>query len=252
MTALWSTWSGPADADVVAFVHGAPDTSRSFAPVVERLSGVRALTYDRRGWGRSVDVTPPAVSLDDHVDDLLALLDGRPATIVGHSFGCCVALLASIRRPAAVSALGLWEPPFPWEDWWPEAARRVVAEIVEEPDPEAVGERLVRRVLGDEAWEALSDAGRRRRRAEGRAFVEEAREQLVPQFHLGDVTVPCVVAVGSETWPYMLDATQFVASSLAAPLLRVPGAGHFGHVTHPEGFAELAASAVRAGRRPAA
>jgi pimeloyl-ACP methyl ester carboxylesterase len=97
----------------------------------------------------------------------------------------------------------------------------------------------VRRVLGDGAWERLGDDARRRRRAEGRAFVEEAREQLIPLFHLDEITVPCVVAVGADTWPYMVDVTRRVADELGAELMPVPGAGHFGHVTHPDAFAAL-------------
>ncbi len=251
---VWAQWSGPDDREspAVAFVHGAPDTGRSFLPVVERLPGVRALVYDRRGWGRSVDVTPPATSIGDHVDDLLALLDeraGRPTTVVAHSFGCCIALLASIRRPDVVCSLGLWEPPVPWEDWWSARARERVASIAAAPSADAVGERLVRTVLGDATWDGLSDAARARRRAEGRAFITEAREQLVRPFHLEEITVPCVIAVGEGTWDHMADAARRISAIVGAELIVVPGAEHFGHVTHPDAFAELARRAMAAARR---
>lgn len=256
--ALWSSSAGPRAPSsraaprspssragpLVVFVHGAPDTSRSFTPVVAGLTDIRTVVYDRRGWGRSVDASPPATSIDEHVDDLLNVIGGEPATIVAHSFGCCVAMRASVRRPDLVRSLGLWEPPMPWAEWWPERAREVVAAIVDDPDPEAVGERLVRRVLGDDAWDRLPADARRRRRAEGRAFVEEAREQLIPQFDLAEIGVPCVVAVGSDTWAHMVDATRRIAVALGADLITVAGAGHFGHVTHPEEFAALARLAV--------
>src|SRR4029077_5232040 len=123
LAASWSGSTDPAD-PAVAFVHGAPDTGRRFLPVAEHLSGVRGLTYDRRGYGRSLDVQPPPRSLGDHASDLLDLLGDRPTTVVAHSFGSCVAILAAIRRPDVIVSLGLWEPPLPWEDWWPERSRQ--------------------------------------------------------------------------------------------------------------------------------
>ena len=76
------------------------------------------LTYDRRGWARSADATP-ATSLDDHADDLLAVLGERRATVVGHSYGGTVSFLAAVRAPERVAALGLFEPSMQWQPWWP-------------------------------------------------------------------------------------------------------------------------------------
>jgi len=245
-TGLVSTWSGSTDPDepAVAFVHGAPDTGRSFQAAADHLDGVRVLTYDRRGYGRSLSAEPPPRSLGDHASDLLDLLGEEPTTVVAHSFGSCVAILAAIRRPDVIVSLGLWEPPLPWEDWWPERSRQSVARIVEDPDPEAVGERLVRTVLGDAAWEALGPERRQRRRLEGRAFVEDARAQLTRQFDLEDIQVPCVLARGSDTWPWMVETATRAATILDADLVVVQGAHHFGHVTHPAEFAAFARKAI--------
>ena len=131
----------------------------------------------------------------------------------------------------------------PWAEWWPDRARAVVARIADHGE---VGETLVRTVLGDDAWDRLDEAAQERRRAEGRTFVEEAREQLIPHFWLTDISVPCVLGQGSETWLHIRDASRRIASELGAPLQVVPGAGHFGHLSHPEGFADLVRSAVGA------
>jgi len=212
--------------------------------VAEHLRGVRVLTYDRRGYGRSLEAEPAARSLGDHASDLIDLLGDRPTTVVAHSFGSCVAMLAAIRRPDVVVSLGLWEPPLPWEDWWPERSRQSVARIVEDPNPEAVGERLVRTVLGDAAWDRLGPERQRRRRLEGRAFVEDARAQLTRQFDLEDIQVPCVLARGSDTWPWMMETATRAAAILDAELIVVQGAQHFGHVTHPLEFAAFARRAI--------
>jgi pimeloyl-ACP methyl ester carboxylesterase len=243
---LAATWSGSTDpADpAVAFVHGAPDTGRSFLAAAERLSHVRVLTYDRRGYGRSLGAQPPPRSLGDHAADLLALLGDQPTTVVGHSFGSCVAMLAAIQRPDVIVSLGLWEPPLPWEDWWPERSRRSVAGILADPDPDAVGERLVRTVLGDAAWDELGPERQQRRRLEGRAFVEDARAQLTRQFDLADIHVPAVVAYGSDTWPWGVETTTRAATILGAELIEVQGSHHFGHVTHPAEFAAFTQRAM--------
>ena len=78
-------------APLVVLVHGVLDQSTSFAATVGRLADLRVVTYDRRGWGSSLDARPPAPSLAAHADDLLAILAGRPATVVGHSIGANVA-----------------------------------------------------------------------------------------------------------------------------------------------------------------
>lgn len=123
-----------------------------------------------------------------------------------------------------------------WADWWPKPARDAVVRIAEDP---AVGETMIRTILGDDAWEQMDDAARARRRAEGQSFVLEAREQLTPQFDLSEISAPCVVATGSETWLHARDASAKIASELGAPLMVVAGAGHTGHVSHPSSFAEL-------------
>ena len=55
---------------LVVLVHGAMDRSRSFRRVVDLLSDLRVVTYDRRGYGDSIDAAP-ASGLQDHTTDLL-------------------------------------------------------------------------------------------------------------------------------------------------------------------------------------
>ncbi|HZB71156.1 MAG TPA: alpha/beta fold hydrolase, partial [Acidimicrobiales bacterium] len=70
---------------LVVLVHGSLDRSATFARVVaaEGLARLHTIRYDRRGYGRSIDAGPPA-GLDEHVEDLLGVVDGRPAVVVGH------------------------------------------------------------------------------------------------------------------------------------------------------------------------
>src|SRR4051794_22340763 len=101
----------------VVLVHGAMDRNTSFAKVAELLVPRPVVRYDRRGYGRSQSAGTG--DLATHVADLLAILDGRPAVLVGHSFGGLVALGAAAAAPELVPALGTYEAPVPWADWWP-------------------------------------------------------------------------------------------------------------------------------------
>ena len=109
---------GPPEAPTVVLVHGAPDRSTGFRRVLPHLPELRLLTYDRRGYGESSEMTL-AGSLVDHANDLIDLLADRPAVAVGHSFGGNVALLAAGMRPDLVRAVGVWETSMCWLSGWP-------------------------------------------------------------------------------------------------------------------------------------
>ena len=151
----------------IVLVHGAPDRSKNFAAVIAELGDLPVITYDRRGYGKSIDVMPPAQGFGDHADDLIEILDGRRAVVCAQSVGCNVAMTAAARAPELVAALGVWEPPNAWCDWWPhpgmyEAASRLAAST----DTEAMAEGYNRQILGDERWEALADRTKQMLRAE--------------------------------------------------------------------------------------
>ena len=97
-------------------VHGSPDRSANFAKVLARVPDLRVTTYDRRGYGRSVGMDGGGFST--HADDLIALLDGEPAVVMGHSAGGAVALLASTRAPELFRSIGVWESPMVAHEWW--------------------------------------------------------------------------------------------------------------------------------------
>ncbi|MEX1141094.1 MAG: alpha/beta hydrolase [Thermoleophilaceae bacterium] len=100
--------SGPS----VLLIHGTGTYSETFEPLLDELpASVRAIAYDRRGFGASAG--PPARTLGRHVEDAAALLEGldaRPATVVGSSSGGVLALRLAIARPDLVAALVLIEP----------------------------------------------------------------------------------------------------------------------------------------------
>ena len=104
------TLDGPADAPVVVLVNSLGATRGMWDPQVPALAErFRVLTYDSRGHGGSPTPAGPW-TLDDLVDDLVALLDavGAPrAHVAGISLGGMTAMRLAAREPARVDRLAL-------------------------------------------------------------------------------------------------------------------------------------------------
>jgi pimeloyl-ACP methyl ester carboxylesterase len=226
---------------IVVLVHGAMDRSRSFRRVVDHLSDVRVVTYDRRGYGDSVDAEP-ASGLGDHTADLLEVIGNRRATVVAHSAASHIAVLAAIEDPTRIASIALWEPAAPWMDFWPERARESVARIAAAPDPADVAERGVIAMAGEQAWNRLSESARQQRRAEGVAFVLDMVSGMSEPYDWADLSVPCIIGYGAS-WPHVETSPQ-LARTLACPTFTIEEASHVAHQTHPAEFAEFVRRAV--------
>lgn len=245
-----STHDPGGDAATVVLVHGSLDRSAAFARVQRHLEDLRVLRYDRRGYGRSL-ATGPAATFDVQVDDLCAVLDGGPAVVVGHSLGGVIALALAQRAPELVRAVVAYESPRSWTPWWPTATAGSVA-VHADGDPADAAERFMRRMIGDERWEALPERTRAQRRAEGPALVAELRslrDPAHPPYEPTMVRVPVIAAHGTTSSAHhRRTAEELAALAPRAELVVVEGAGHGVHLTHPRELAALARRALdRAG-----
>ncbi len=227
----------------VILVHGAADRSASFGAVRGHLTDLRVTTYDRRGYGASVGLDP-ARSLADHARDLLEVIGDCPSVVVAHSFGSHVAVLAAITRPDSVRALGLWEPPVPWMDFWPPEPRRSLEAIASGEDPGKIAERIYVAVSGRDAWDRLSDEAREERRREGDAFCADLASELEAPYDWSDLEVPSVIGHGSRSWPYSQEASHRIAVLTGQPEHVIEGATHVAHVSDPQGFAGFVRAAL--------
>jgi pimeloyl-ACP methyl ester carboxylesterase len=239
------------DAPLVALVHGTMDRSAAFGRVVQGLSDLHVIAYDRRGYARSARAQPLASSLADHADDLLAILDGRPATVVGHSYGGDVAMLAATRRPDVVTALGVFESPLPWMDWWPsEGAGNAAFSAALDGDPGEAAAAFFRRLAGPDAWDELPERTRADRRAEGPALLADIASirDIAPPFDIAALPVPLIVGCGTESLAYQRDGASRLASIAGADLVEIDGGAHGSHTTHPGQFAAFVRRAVALGR----
>ena len=103
----WYAETGPADGPLVVLVHGTMDRAAGMLALARRLEDRRPdrycmLRYDRRGYGRSPHDGP--FDMAHQVDDLVTLLDGRPAVVFGHSYGGNVALAAADRKSTRLNS----------------------------------------------------------------------------------------------------------------------------------------------------
>lgn len=229
----------------VVLVHGAPDRSKNFAAVLAFLSDLHVITYDRRGYGKSLTVQPPARDFGDHADDLIALLDGRVAVVCAQSVGCNVAMTAAARAPHLVAALGVWEPPNAWCEWWPDPALAASAgAFAAQTDTRALGESFNRGILGDERWDSLSERTKELLRSEGASFRTDMAAELIAPYEFADIKAPTVIGYGTETSSGHAEGARRLAAIMGAQLYEVEGADHFAPISRPEAWATLVRKAV--------
>jgi pimeloyl-ACP methyl ester carboxylesterase len=217
----------------VLFVHGTTGSAADYALVTPRLvdQGLCAITYDRRGRGRSGDGDDYGFGLE--VGDLHAVIEavGEPVHLVGHSFGALLSLHAAAER-SDLRSLTLYEPGLapeavpsaPWEaidaadeagDW--DLVLTLFQPIAGMPDEETAFFRSIPSV-----WQAFLDgartAGREIRAVRAAAFDPSVADRVV---------APAQLLVGELTEsPLFLQRLDEVSTRLRAEVRRIPGARH--------------------------
>ncbi|CAB4874561.1 unannotated protein [freshwater metagenome] len=238
MMAIHHDEAGTVDAPLIVLVHGTMDRATGMLLLSRRLDDrFRVLRYDRRGYGRSAPHDGP-FDMQAQVDDLMALIDDRPAVVVGHSYGGNVALAAAAQHPGVIHGVAVYESPLSWEPWWPGTTAGAAARATAGDSAEAA-ERFMRRLITDEVWEALPERTRATRRAEGAAMVGELRDlQANRPWRAEQIRCPLVVSAGSRGVQHHRDGMAFVHDQIAASVLvELPGCRHDAPMRHADLFA---------------
>jgi pimeloyl-ACP methyl ester carboxylesterase len=237
----------------VLLVHGFPHSRELWTPLVRALGQhsdgppLRAIAPDLRGFG-ATPAAPP-LTLDQHADDLVALLDHlgiARAVVCGLSMGGYVALALWRRHPARVRALVLADTRATADDAAQRARRDVLAEVARREGSAAVAESQLPGALGRstrttaparvEAFRALM-AGASVDGIVGALAAMRDRPDATPT--LAGITVPTLVVVGAEdvlTPPK--DARALAGAIPGARLVEIPAAGHVSAWEQPARFAE--------------
>jgi pimeloyl-ACP methyl ester carboxylesterase len=231
----------PPGARRVVFVHGSLDRSTAFVRAARALPDFSVVRYDRRGYGKSLDLGPAPV-FDTQVRDLAWVVGDEPAIVAGHSLGGVVALTFASRHPDLVPAVVAYEAPMPWLTSWPSNTAGSVALADSGGEAEAA-ERFMRRIVGDDMWEALPERTKDQRRAEGPALVAELRSLRPPHeppYDVATLPVPVVAGHGGRSRPHHQQAARWLAGEAPRGQLAViDDASHGAHLSHPVAFADL-------------
>ncbi len=233
------TVDGPAGAPVVVLATSLGATRGMWDPQVPALAErYRVVTYDTRGHGES-PAPPGPYTVDDLVDDLLALLDrvgARRAHVAGLSLGGMTAMRLAAREPSRVDRLALLAT----------SAR---------PDPEVFAQRAVQVRSGGTAPLAPGIAARWLTPAyaaahpelvarleamiagaddEGYAACAEAVAAFDGREDLARITAPTLVVSGAEDPALPPPHQQAIADGIAgASLLTVSPGAHLPNLEQP-------------------
>jgi pimeloyl-ACP methyl ester carboxylesterase len=246
MTDLFVAELGDEGSPTVVFVHGSLDRSSAFLKVIKQLPEIRAVRYDRRGYGHSFG-TVSAPTIAAQAGDLAGVVGDRRVTIFGHSVGGVIALAFAQRHPEQVASVLAYEASMAWRSWWPTTSAGGFALAADGIGPEEAAERFMRGMVGDERWESLPPRTKDQRRAEGVALVADLRSIRVSEapYEPARVPMPVVAAHGTRSRPHHIEAVRTLAAEAPLGELRVvEGAGHGAHLTHPVEVAELVRRAV--------
>ena len=229
--------AGDPDAPLVVLVHGSMDRSAGMLRLSRRLDSRYCVArYDRRGYGRSHPHDGP-FDMSYQVADLLAVMAGRPAMVIGHSYGGNVALAAAARQPDLIVGVAIYESPLSWERWWPGTTAGAAA-VATQGDPADAAEQFMRRLIGSTRWEALPQRTRDQRRAEGSAMVGELTDlRLHRPWAAQQITVPVVAGYGMNGAAHHQDGMSRLVESLPGSLLvGLAGCRHDAPLSHPDLF----------------
>ena len=94
-------WEGIDGAPTVLAIHGITANAWHFDPLAHRLAGgAEVIAVDLRGRGRSYTCSGP-FGIRRHAADIVRIVGelGRPVTVLGHSMGAYVALMAAEHAP---------------------------------------------------------------------------------------------------------------------------------------------------------
>jgi pimeloyl-ACP methyl ester carboxylesterase len=211
----------------------------------------RVLAVDSYGAGRS----PPwpshrTVTLRDEaalVEPVFARA-GEPFSLVGHSYGAAVALIAALDQPRRIRALALYEPTLfalldaegpPPND--ADGIRSAVASAVTALDSgnqKAAAEFFIDYWMGAGAWRRMPEPRRgpiAASVANVRGWANALLTEPTPLQAFNTLQIPVLYLVGKESPASSRGVARLLTRALPRlELVEFEGLGHMGPVTHPE------------------
>ena len=239
----------------IVLLHCSSGSSGAWAPVMNHLGqDYSVLAPDLLGYGRSAPWPGDAVLAPDaELGVVEALLDiaGRPAHLVGHSYGGTVALNAARRFSRQVASLTLIEPvafhllrrahePDGWREIAALAERHVA--LVGEGRDAAAAEAFVAYWTGPKAWQQMPDAARDSVVRSAAKVAAEWRLMFAAEDDrdaIAGLGAPTLLICGGRTRTPARRVVEVLRRALPRALYHeIADAGHMSLLTHSADIAE--------------
>lgn len=246
----------------ILLIPPAGTTASTWGPVTEELARLgRVITYDRRGYARSV--SEPVRSISTHTADAAAILEhlrAVPAVAVGTSAGATIAVDLAVRRPDLVRAVVAHEAAWRASRHLPNrpqiAALAKVGWLVLRRRYDDAAEALLRAAYayrdGGTAWDAFPEEWRRAGRENARAALWDFRNSIgnyPSPTDLATVEVPVVCTYGARSPNNIIRLTRSLASAIpTASIKEVESAGHAAPFDATSNFVKLVGDTITAKR----
>jgi pimeloyl-ACP methyl ester carboxylesterase len=204
----------------------------------------RVYAVDRRGHGESGD--SPTYAIEREFEDIAALVDsiGKPANLLGHSFGALCALEAALLT-RNIRKLILYEPaiPLPGVTIYSDGVIDRLQAHLEAGNREAVLTTLYREVAmlsPDEIEQLRSSPAWSGRMATAHTLPREARAEEQYKFdaqRFKDLQTPTLFLLGGDSPPFLKAATEAINTTLPNSRIDVmPEQQHIAMYTAPDLF----------------
>ena len=236
----------------VVCLHSNASNSSQWRGLMDLLAPkFHVLAADSYGAGKS----PPwpsgrTVVLRDEV----ALLEpvfakaGDRFTLVGHSYGGAIALIAAVTQPQRVRALALYEPtlfalidaesPPPNDADGIKNAVIAAAAYLDAGDPDRAAEQFIDYWMGKGAWARTPDARKppiSASVANIAGWAHALMKEPMPLAAFRNLKVPVLYMTGSESPASSLAVARLLTKALPnVEVVELKGMGHMGPITHPD------------------
>jgi len=230
--------------EAILFIHAFPLHGAMWDGQVAAFSPHhRVIAPDLRGLGAS-EAGGGAGSLDQHADDLAALLDHlaiEHATVAGLSMGGYISLALWRRHRQRIAALILADTRAGADSVEGKQGREQNAKLAETQGPGAIADLMLPKLLSPNAPAALRDQVRAMIESNDRAGIASALRAMAARPDstplLAAIDVPTLVLVGAED--ALTPPSEAEAMFNAIPgcrLAEIPGAGHLSNLESPAAF----------------
>ena len=228
----------------ILFIHAFPLHSASWERQIAAFSPHhRVIAPDLRGLGATARGSG-ATSLDQHADDLAALLGHlgiENATVAGLSMGGYISFALWRRHRERIAALILADTRAGADSEEGKQGREKNAKLAEEQGPGAIADQMLPKLLSPNAPAALRDDVRGIIESNDRVGIAAALRAMAARPDstplLATIDVPTLVIVGAEDALTPPSEAEVMFNAIpGCRLAELPSAGHLSNLEAPEAF----------------